>query len=80
MVSMLDNVYKVVYDLETAINNYYKVEEIKPSDFKSNAKLDRMIITLSSSQTGEPKTIRALVEEEAHALRDFIQKQGIIDI
>jgi hypothetical protein len=66
-----DPVYRVVSDLETALNDYWNIEKIEPDDFKSNTKLSSMVVTLSS-QTDEPKTIRAMGKEEAYALRDFL--------
>jgi predicted transcriptional regulator len=66
-----ESAYRVVSELETALNDFWKIEKVKPDDFKSNTKLSSMVVTLSS-QTGEPKTIRAVGEEEVYALRDFL--------
>jgi predicted transcriptional regulator len=66
-----ESVYKVVSDLEAALNDFWKIEEVKPVDFRCRTRLHNMTISLSS-QIGEQKTIRALQEEQAYALRDFI--------
>ncbi|HET7391767.1 MAG TPA: hypothetical protein VFJ51_13175, partial [Nitrososphaeraceae archaeon] len=64
-----ESVYKLISELETALNDNYTIEEIQPVDYESNTKPTGIKVSLISP-TGKSKTIRGTTE--SHALRDFI--------
>jgi hypothetical protein len=58
--------------LDEALKDQYTIKEIKPADFQFTTKLGRMVVELLHQAKGDPKTIKAIGEQAAHALRDFI--------
>jgi predicted transcriptional regulator len=66
-----DSVCKILSEFEELLDDGYKIEKIRPSEFNTAAKLNSLEVTLISYQ-GEKKSIKG-IGEEALALRQFIR-------
>jgi predicted transcriptional regulator len=65
-----DSVCTILSEFEELLDDGYKIEKIRPSEFNTAAKINSLEVILISYQ-GEKKSIKG-VGEEAHALRQFI--------
>jgi hypothetical protein len=66
-----ESVCTILSEFETLLDYGYKIEKIRPSEFNTAAKINRLEVILMSYQ-GEKKSIRG-IGEEAQALRQFIR-------
>ena len=66
-----DSVCKIISEFEELLDDGYKIEKIRPSEFNTAAKLNSLEVTFISYQ-GEKKSIKG-IGEEALALRQFIR-------
>jgi predicted transcriptional regulator len=66
-----DSVCTILSEFEKLLNDGYKIEKIRPSEFNTAAKINSLEVILISYQ-GEKKSIKG-VGEEAHTLRQFIR-------
>ena len=61
--------------LQNLIDNNYKIENIYPTIFGSDAEINIVTITLVSPQ-GKKENLRAF-REESHLLREYIRKNKL---
>jgi predicted transcriptional regulator len=70
-----DSVCTILSKFETLLDDGYKIEKIKPSEFNTAAKLKNLEVILVSYQR-EDKSIKG-IGEEAQALRQFIISRSL---
>ena len=66
-----DSVCIILSEFEKLLDDGYKIEKIRPSEFNNAAKINSLEVILISYQ-GEKKSIKG-IGEEAQALRQFIR-------
>jgi predicted transcriptional regulator len=71
-----DSICTILSEFETLLDDGYKIEKIKPSEFKTAAKLKNLEVVLVSYQGKEDKSIKG-IGEEAQALRQFIISRSL---
>jgi hypothetical protein len=66
-----DSICTILSEFEKLLDDGYNIEEIKPSEFNTAAKINSLEVIFISYQ-GEKKSIKG-VGEEAYTLRQFIR-------
>lgn len=70
-----ESVCTILSEFEILLEDGYKIEKIRPSEFNTAAKINRLEVILISYQ-GEEKSIKG-IGEEAQALRRFIISRSL---